>query len=114
MNKRFALIALPFAAAAIAACGPAPTKVAGADCATNPATGHVFGIAGGTDCGHGPDHVYVDLPCGPLLLTKTPDDVCVHAHIVGDGTSTGIRGDVIVPLSFVNEAAGDTWSGAVT
>jgi hypothetical protein len=105
MKKLLALLALP-AALAIDACGP-PPQVLGSQCAMNPATGHIFGIAGGSDCGHGPGHYYVDLACGPLTIATTEDDVCVRANIVGDGTSTGIRGVVIVPLWYVNVKAGD-------
>ena len=94
----------------IAACGPT-TQVASAKCATNPATGHVFGVVSGADCGHGPGHYYVDVECGPLTIAT--DDTCVKAHIVGDGTSTGIRGAVIVPNWYVNPAAGDTVEGTV-
>ena len=96
----------------IAACGP-PPQTGAVLCAKNPATGHVFAtIDGALNCGPGPV-IVVDVPCGPLTITTAEDDRCVRAHIVGDGTSTGVRGNVIVPLSYVNPAAGDTWTGVV-
>lgn len=111
MNRPAALAALTLTAAgSLLACAPgADTHVAPAVCATNPTTGHVFGVITNPVCGFGA--IYVDVACGPLLLTHAEDDGCVRAHVVGDGSSTGVRGMVIVPAWYL--VPGDTNLGPV-
>jgi len=101
------------AVATLTFCGPPHADVGAAKCAVNPATGHVFAnVVDVGRCGPGPV-IAVDVDCGPLTIATTEDDGCVRAQIVGDGTSTGVRGAVIVPRWYVNPAAGDVAYGTV-
>jgi hypothetical protein len=96
-----AVIAAPL----IAACAPAPQIGSPAYCATSTISGSVFGIVG-TDCGHGPGHVYTDEICGPLVPSTNYIDQCFRAQLAAIPGRT-LMGVVVVRYSTLRLDQGD-------
>ena len=106
MRNHIAAMTLAASLASIGAtaCSTPPTAVAGATCAVNPTTGHIFATMG-TQCARQPGDtvITVDVPCGPLTLAT--DDTCVRAVLLGKGAG------YIVPVTSL--VAGDVNQGYV-